>query len=341
MAPKYRGNSDDWLDNESKFRGKASAKPKKKPKARSVDLPLEEANATVVEVFPNQCRIKMDSNGTEFLCSYRRAEVIGKSQEKNEGKERSPVAVGDRVQVQETGQLQGVIEGICRRRNCIARPAPGRESGKHVLAANIDMIMIVVSAREPMFSPGLVDRFLVAATAEGIATSICVTKIDLMVSQEKEWSIYEQLGYPVFEISSKSKMGMDGIAKEIQGKSVVFCGQSGVGKTSLLRVLLNNENYGRINEVNLHTGKGRHTTTSAILLEGPSSSSWIDTPGVREFSVGDIPPGSLAHYFPEMKGLGCSQQGCFHLDEAECRARQLPRYLSYRRILESILNPES
>ncbi len=146
MAPKFRGNGDDWLDDEKSraFRG-PKKNPQKAPPARSVALPLDQANASVVEVFPKQCRIKLDSSQVEFLCSYRRAEVVGKSKE--EARERTPVAVGDRVLVNQTSPSSGVIEGICERRNALIRPAPGREARgaevqhqHHVLAANIDLI---------------------------------------------------------------------------------------------------------------------------------------------------------------------------------------------------------
>ena len=355
MSPKYRGDSEDWLDSDSDSSGQdgrgRAAPQKKKPKARSAQLPLAEANATVVEVFPNQCRVQRDVDGVELLCSYRRAEVIGKSvllnarkQNATVAKERSPVAVGDRVQVVSeggVGESRGVIEGICSRRNCLARSSPGRQFSRHVLAANIDLVVIVVSAREPLFSPGLVDRFLIAAQAEKIPTLICLSKMDLVDSgdsRERGWEIYSQLGFLLCEVSSKNRVGMDSLVPSIFGKTVVFCGQSGVGKTSLLRVLLQNDQLGRVSEVNLQTGKGRHTTTSAVLLGGPGSSRWIDTPGVREFSLEGISPEGLADYFPEMRDLSCSQKGCLHLEELECQAKELPRYFSYCRILDSILN---
>jgi putative ribosome biogenesis GTPase RsgA len=190
MVPKFNGDSDDWLDNEDmpKSRG-GGMRPKKSNVARSTALPADEANAVVSEVFPNLCKVRMDENQNELLCNYRRAEVVSKS--KTELRERTPVAVGDRVLVAATDSAHGVVEGICTRSNRLSRPAPGRDGEKihHVLAANIDLLVIVVSAREPDFSLGLVDRFLVAAEAEGVPTVLCVSKIDLHNEGEKAWDI--------------------------------------------------------------------------------------------------------------------------------------------------------
>lgn len=351
--PKFRGDSDDWLDNQgTRSKRRAGLSTQKKPVARAIDLPAEEANAVVAEVFQSQCRVKMDLEGLDLLCSYRRAGVVGKSQ--SEIRERTPVAVGDRVLAKSTGGATGVIEGICLRKNSLSRPAPGREAGNihHTLAANIDLLVIVASAHEPRFSAGLVDRFLVAAESENIPTVIAVTKVDLLKEAESgsaypcPWEIYPQLGYTVIELSSKTGMGIEKLLQEIQDKVVVFCGQSGVGKTSLLRVLLKNPSMGRVGAVNETTGKGRHTTTGAVLLGlglgGTNRSNWIDTPGVREFGLTKISAKALAHYFPEMKGISCAQASCLHQDEPGCQARELARYLSYRRILDSLIaGPEA
>src|SRR5262245_37584740 len=122
MPPKFRGDSDDWLDSDETTNRSRVTRSKKKSKAEA--LAPEKANAIVAEVFPNQCRVRLDENGEDFLCSYRRADLMGI---KESGfRERSPVAVGDRVLAERTSPDAGVIEGICARRNFLARPAPGR-----------------------------------------------------------------------------------------------------------------------------------------------------------------------------------------------------------------------
>jgi ribosome biogenesis GTPase len=345
MVPKFKGDSDDWLDDEdsSGGAGKGSARSvgqrPKKIQARALGLPLDQANGVVAEVFPNQCRVRMDVNQQDLLCTYRRAGVVSKS--KDEMRERTPVAVGDRVLVNSTSSTTGVIEGICQRKNRISRPAPGRETEKlqHVLAANIDLMVVVASCREPEFSPGLVDRFLVAAEAEGVSACLCITKIDLQESQSV-WKIYQDIGYPVFEVSSKKELGLAQLRQTLEAKTVVFCGHSGVGKTSLLRSILGSS-IGKVGEVSGATGKGRHTTTGATLLNGPEGSRWIDTPGIREFGLMHVVPENLSQCFPEFQKVQCSQSHCLHLDEPQCGARELKRYSSYRRILESLLAGEN
>jgi ribosome biogenesis GTPase len=342
MAPKFRGNSDDWLDDEAKKSSRQRSQNKqKKPQAKAVGLPPEEANATVAEVFPNQCRVWLDEGEARLLCAYRRAGVVGKSTE--DIRERTPVTVGDRVKVSQTGGVTGVIEGICSRLNSLSRPAPGKVETKlyHVLAANIQTVVIVASTDLPAFSPGLIDRFLIAAQMENITPIICITKIDLRdTSSSPAWKVYQDLGYSVFEISSKKGIRIEEFSQEIEGKTVVFCGHSGVGKTSLLRALLKSD-IGKVGEVNEVTGKGRHTTTGAVLLGGPKNSRWIDTPGVKEFGLPHVDPDQLAQYFPEFHGLACGQSLCSHLNEEGCLAKSFARYSSYRRILESLLAGEN
>jgi ribosome biogenesis GTPase len=338
--PKYRGDSEDWLDQESakgSKRGRAPGPKQKTDKAKP--LPAEEANATVAEVFPNQCRVRLDVDRSEILCSYRRATVF----QQGDVRERSPVAVGDRVLAQRLNPQSGIVEGICLRRNHLSRPAPGREDqGKtqHVVAANVEYLVIVASASEPVFTPGLVDRYLVAATFAEIKPILCLNKIDqLAADAPRPTDPYRKLNYPVFEISSKQKIGIEPLLDTILGKSAVFCGQSGVGKTSLLRVLLGSE-IGKVGHVSSATGKGKHTTTAAVLLGGPDQSDWIDTPGVREFGLAEIQPDQLKQYFPEFLNLHCRHPDCLHEDEEGCEARALLRYPSYRRILTSLRSGE-
>jgi ribosome biogenesis GTPase len=276
-------------------------------------------------------------DGREPLCAYRRAKVIRGAKSSTDERERSPVAVGDRVRVSTTGSRDGVVEGVCARRNRLARPAPGRdEKNVHVLVANVDCVAVVASAANPEFSPGLVERFVIAAQAEGIPPILCVNKVDLLpAGQARPWSIYRELGYEVVECSVRSGVGIVELRARLLDRAVAFCGHSGVGKTSLLRALIGEE-IGRVGDVSDATGKGRHTTTGAVLLHGPGRSRWIDTPGVREFGLLGLTPERLREFYPELASLACTQAVCGHLDEPDCQARGLPRYPQYRRILESL-----
>jgi ribosome biogenesis GTPase / thiamine phosphate phosphatase len=340
MSPKFRGGSDDWMDDEGDSSARTGGmRGKKKPASRASSLSPEEANATVAEVFPKLCRVRLDSEAVDILCSYRRAGVVG-GQGDAETRERTPVAVGDRVKANRTSPDSGVVEGVCERSNRLMRPAPGRDGQQHVLAANVDRVAVVASARSPAFSPGLVDRFLVAAQAAGAEPILCVTKIDLLAADtERPWQVYSELGWSVYEICARTGLGVASLRDSLVDRAVVFCGSSGVGKTSLLRVLLES-NVGRVAEVSGATGKGKHTTTSAVLLRGPGHSRWIDTPGVREFGLAEIEPSALKDFFPELKALQCPQSSCEHAGEKGCRAEGLVRHPSYLRILESLRSGE-
>lgn len=339
MSPKFRGDSDDWMDDEDASSSKkGAARPKKNPSAKATFLTPDQANATVSEVFPKLCRVMLDEDAAEILCSYRRAGVVGQADA--EIRERTPVAVGDRVQASRTSPDSGVVEGVCERRNRLMRPAPGREGQQHVLAANVDAVAIVASLRNPEFSPGLIDRFIVGAQAAGAVPIVCLTKIDLLRPEDpKPWQVYAETGVAVHEISSRSGDGITELRKALLDKAVVFCGRSGAGKTSLLRSLLESD-VGRVGDVSEATGKGKHTTTSAVLLGGPGRSQWIDTPGVREFGLAEIEPKRLKEYFPEFSGLRCTQPSCEHAGEAGCQATTFARYSSYLRILQSLRSGE-
>ena len=329
------------MDDENVSSSRRGMKKSKQATAQKPDyLPPEAANAIVAEVFPKLCRVKLDETESgmpfEFLCSYRRANLLGVTG--SEYRERSPVAVGDRVKVTRSSPDSGVIEGLCERRSRLVRRAPGRDDQKvqHVLAANVDAVVIVASLKFPDFSPGLVDRFLIGALSSSITPILVVTKLDLLRAQDpKPWSIYSDLGFSVREVSVKSRVGLDDLDQELRGKTIVFCGKSGAGKTSLLSSLLG-ESAGRVGDVSDATGKGKHTTTSSILLGGPENSQWIDTPGVREFALTDIAPENLKDFFPEFKRSQCAVENCLHTGEVNCEGVSIPRYSSYLRIYESL-----
>ncbi len=349
-----KNSADAWMDDEedlSGFRGRSLQKKLSESSSRSkggTPLKPTEANATVVEVFPKLCRVKVDATGSEVLCSYRRAQVYDHGLGGQGTRERSPVAVGDRVKANLTSPQSGVVEGVAQRENQLLRPAPGRETDEnseiqpvHVVAANIDVLVIVASCLKPEFSPGLVDRFLVAAQLSGLKPIVCVTKMDLEPS-DSPWSLYEQLGFEIRKVSTRTSEGIDSLCSELQGRKVVFCGHSGVGKTSLLRALTGRE-IGKVGEVSEATGKGRHTTTSAVLISAPGDSFWIDTPGMRSFGLALIEPEEVSRYFPELESAACDPKPCSHGPKEEspgCAARGLPRYESFVRIRQSLLPEE-
>lgn len=284
----------------------------------------------VSEVFPKMANVVLDSaegsggapaTGTErrLLCSYRRGQIVDRNAE---WRERSPVAPGDRVKVHAYGSKDGVIEEILPRMNSISRKAPGRE-GKimHTIAANVDFVVITSSLHDPDFSPGLVDRFLIATTVAQIVPVIVINKMDLDRGNERPWKLYEDLGYRCVPVSTQTGEGLDSLKQMLQGKTSVFCGHSGVGKTSLLSRLFGST-VGKVGEVSGATGKGKHTTTVSKLITAEGGTRFIDTPGIKEFGLIGVEPKDLIQYYPEMYELQVKREPYEHL----------PRYEMYLRI---------
>jgi ribosome biogenesis GTPase / thiamine phosphate phosphatase len=270
-------SGDDWLDD-VEHRPRPKSAEKKPLEGRAKILGRDEGNATVVELFPNQSAVRLDGKTRAELCHYRMSTLAARGA----GRERSPVCVGDRVKVE-----AGVIVSRCERRNCLIRSAPNaRNPLLHAIVANIDLLVVVAAAREPEFSPGIVDRFAEAAKKQAIPVALCVNKTDLLVSgAPRPWRGYALADMGVLECSARGGEGIRPLATLVQGKTVAFCGHSGVGKTSLLRRLLGDESFGRVAAVSAVSGTGRHTTTGAVLLPGPEGSTWIDTPGIMNFSA--------------------------------------------------------
>ena len=275
---------------------------------------------TISEVFPKMANVIPDEDSTRrILCSYRRGQIVDRDAE---WRPRSPVAPGDRVKFHAYGSKDGVIEEVLPRTNSISRKAPGRE-GKvmHTIAANIDFVVITTSLHDPDFSPGLVDRFLIAATVSQIIPVIVINKMDLRSGEERPWKLYEDLGYRCHPVCAKTGAGLETLLKEIGGKTSVFCGHSGVGKTSLLSTLFG-ESVGKTGEVSGATGKGKHTTTVSKLIPVEGGTRFIDTPGIKEFGLMNVEPKDLIQYFPELYELQVKREAYGHL----------PRHESYLRI---------
>lgn len=292
---------------------------------------------TVLEVHPKLCRIWLDGETLTRVLPYRRATVW-----KAERGERSPLVVGDRVRVQ-LGEEDGEswIEERLERENSLARTAPTGEDldpirpSQHILASNLDGVVIVASAIDPEFRPGLVDRFLIACQSQNLFVRIVITKVDkISADTPRAWDLYREF-LPVFEVSVVSEVGLESL-EALLSRRVVFCGHSGVGKTTLLRKMIPTY-QGRIGDTNVTTGKGRHTTTSALGLPTEAGGLWIDTPGIRGFGLIGVNRENLKDYYSEFEGIGCVSPHCMHLAGVPgCKALGLPRWDSYLRIHESL-----
>jgi len=299
-------------------------------------LPEGVAEGTVVEIIPGGCIVEAEGQRTRA--------VLRGLLKSLETQERNVIAVGDKVLFLLLEDGTGVIERVMPRTTVLSRKYMERE---HVVAANVGQLVIVVSVDEPQIRPGLIDRYLVAGEAGGLKPVILLNKIDLPGAEEARELLapYPELGCPVVGCSAKSGEGLDEVREALRGKSSIFAGQSGVGKSTILNRLQPGLQL-RVGEVSGSTRKGTHTTTTVKLLSLDFGGWVVDTPGIREFALWDLPPEDLPFFFPEFEPyIGrCKYRGCTHTHEPGCAVREAlergeintERYHSYRRLLESL-----
>jgi ribosome biogenesis GTPase len=221
------------------------------------------------------------------------------------------VAPGDRVAIRHEK-----VACVAPRRTTLSRSDPANPNRERVIAANIDILVIVAAMTEPPFRASLVDRYLVAASRGGIQPILCVTKVDLCRDTAAA-DVYRDAGVPVVHCSITDGTGIDELRGLLAGSLAVFAGHSGVGKSSLLNAVAQ-EDRARTGAVSKASGKGRHTTTSSKLHELPNGARIIDTPGIREFGLGAVTADELRGAFPEIAACGCRFRDCRHRDEPGC-----------------------
>ena len=219
------------------------------------------------------------------------------------------------------GVLTGVIEATFPRDSELSRPnALGQIKP---VAANIDQIILVI-APEPEVHPNLIDRYLVAAENCAIEPIILLNKTDLLTTERQTHFIhllhgYESLGYQTLSVSSLHESSLTTLKTRLNGRTSVFVGQSGVGKSSLINALLPNEQL-KIGALSAHTAKGRHTTTTARLYHFPAGGDLIDSPGIREFGLWHMSEAEVMDGFRELRNLAghCRFRDCAHKQEPGC-----------------------
>lgn len=262
----------------------------------------------------------------------------------------NPVAVGDRVTVGEPGP-DGVafITAIDPRKNYIIRRASNLSKESHIIAANIDQALLVVTLLDPPTSTTFIDRFLATAEAYSVPAVIAINKIDLLVNEDDQQLLdavsylYRSIGYKVFALSAKTGEGLEALKSELVGKVTLFSGNSGVGKSSLINDIIPGLDL-KTAAISAAHGTGMHTTTFSEMFRLADGGCIIDTPGVRGFGTVDFDRYEVAHYFPEIfeRSRECRFNNCTHTCEPGCAVVQAvddseiaaSRYASYLSILE-------
>jgi len=264
----------------------------------------------------------------------------------------NPIAVGDKVEIEIENELESgvTITTIYDRKNYITRTSPANKHKHHIIASNLDQSLLFATIKDPKTSQGFIDRFLISSESFHIPTVIVFNKADLYKKKEEEKfemvkDIYEAIGYTVKKISVETSAGIDEVKELLKDKVTLLSGHSGVGKSSFLNKIFPEMNLKTL-AVSDWSGKGMHTTTFAEMFDVPFGGKIIDTPGIRELGLVDIPKHELSHYFPEMRALinDCQFNNCMHTNEPNCAVKAAvqantiaaDRYVSYCNILDSI-----
>jgi len=261
-------------------------------------------------------------------------------------KSTNPIVVGDNVEL-EKESLSWMIIKLYERKNNIIRKSVNLSKRTHIIAANIDQAILMITLDSPVTTTGFIDRFLVAANAYGVDVVLLFNKTDLLkdklkLEQEDLKRIYEKIGY---ECITTSVINDDlSIVKNLmKGKVNMISGHSGVGKSTLINKLDSNLNI-KTKEISNTHKQGQHTTTFSELYELDFGASIIDTPGIKGFGLVDLNSNEVANFFPEFFALksDCKYHNCIHKDEPECAVKLAmnnkdvaqSRYKNYLKMLE-------
>ncbi len=260
----------------------------------------------------------------------------------------SPVVVGDMVFMDVNPDDTAFITHIDERKNYIVRKASNLSKHAHILAANIDLALLCITVRYPETTTVFIDRFLVTAEAYAVPVVLVFNKTDLYNKEETDYlqmmiRLYSVIGYRCIKASMITGEGVEEIRETTRDKIILLAGHSGVGKSSIINAL-KEENVQKTGEISDYHHKGMHTTTYSEMIALDNGGFVIDTPGIKGFGTIDMVPAEVSHYFPEIFKMSekCRFYNCLHLNEPDCAVLKAveehyiseSRYHSYLNILE-------
>jgi len=266
-------------------------------------------------------------------------------------KSTNPIAVGDVVDFDvETldNVTTGVIHTIHDRENYIVRKSVNLSKQTHIIASNIDQVFLLITINNPPTLTSFIDRFLVTTQAYGIKTILVFNKMDSYDednTMEVKYlaSVYRKIGYECMEVSALTGLHIEHLKNTMKGKTSMFAGHSGVGKSTLVNAIEPSLDL-KTKEISMQHMQGQHTTTFAEMFDLSFDARIIDTPGIKGFGVVDMDKEEIGDYFPEFFALkqDCKFNNCLHVEEPQCAVKEaldndeisFSRYRSYLQILE-------
>ena len=265
-------------------------------------------------------------------------------------KSTNPVAVGDRVNFSlehNDEENLGIIQNILERKNYIVRKSVNLSKQSHILASNIDLLVMVITIKDPITTTSFIDRFLVNAEAYSIETLLVFNKYDIYNKEEKNkidtlLKIYSNIGYKCLLTSTVNNFNISKLKEEVTKKTIMFGGHSGVGKTSLINAIDASLEL-KVGDISSQHLQGKHTTTYAELFDLDSNTKLIDTPGIKGFGLVNFKKEEISDFFPEFlrEKNKCKFGNCLHLNEPNCQIKEMvkkniisgSRYENYIQIL--------
>lgn len=263
-------------------------------------------------------------------------------------KSTNPVAVGDYVNITTNQEGTAFITEIEDRRNYIIRRSSNLSKQSHIIAANLDQCLLIVTINYPETSTTFIDRFLASAEAYSVPVKIVFNKVDAYSEEELQYldaiiNLYEHIGYKCFKISAQENIGINQIKQELAGRTTLLSGHSGVGKSTLINKIIPNADLKTANISSYHN-KGMHTTTFSEMFPVEENGYIIDTPGIKGFGTFDMEVEEIGHYFKEIFAMSgnCKYNNCTHRKEPGCAVIDAvnkhliseSRYTSYLSMLE-------